>query len=77
MENDSEPTWETQQLRTAVKAAKAKAGAAWSMVLGPELKRALVKAEVLSIVAAGASFEDTPQGRLATLGCQWSDEVAS
>jgi hypothetical protein len=67
-------TWEEKQLKQAVINAKQKAGSAWSMVLGAELRRALVRAEVLSILAAAASVEDTPQGRLASLACQWGED---
>jgi hypothetical protein len=66
-------SWEEFQLGEAVKRVKAKFGpTGWNM-LGDDLRSALVKAEVLSVIAAGADFETTPQGKLAALACQWGE----
>ena len=66
-------SWEQAQLVRAAVAARKRMGAGWSMI-GSELRAALIKAEVLSIIAAAADFEDTPQGRLATLAMRYDDE---
>ena len=63
-------TWEQKQLEAAISSARKKFGAVGWNMLGEEIRHALIKSEVLSIIAANDSFEDTPQGRLADLACR-------
>jgi hypothetical protein len=67
-------TWEQKQFVTATKAAAQKMGRGWDKI-GPEYRALLIKAEVLSIIAMNADFEDTPQGRLAVLAMQHAEET--
>lgn len=62
--------YEHLQMKRAVKAVKARWGNTLDM-LGPDLQEALTRAEVLAIIAQGATVEDTAQGRLAVLAMQW------
>jgi hypothetical protein len=58
---------EEKQLVEAIKGVQKSLGwKAWRL-LGKELRQALVREEVLRIIAIGAQFEDSAQGRLATL----------
>jgi hypothetical protein len=66
-------TWEQKQYVRACKTAAERMGRGWDKI-GPEYRTLLVKAEVLSIIAAGADFADTPQGRLAVLAMRHDGE---
>jgi hypothetical protein len=46
---------------------------AWG-VLGPESRVALVRSEVLSVLAVARSIENSPHGRLASLAMKYSSE---
>jgi hypothetical protein len=58
-------SWEQTKLKAAIKSARRKFGPVGWTALGPEIRHAFI-AEVLSIISSAASFEDSPQGRLAT-----------
>ena len=63
-------TWEQERFDEALKRAKKRAGSGWDLI-GAEFREALVAKEVLAVLGACATIEDTPQGRLATLGLQF------
>jgi hypothetical protein len=62
--------WEQTKLKAAIKSARRKFGPVGWTALGPRIRHAFIKAEVPSIISSAASFEDSPQGQLATLTMQ-------
>jgi hypothetical protein len=61
-------------MKEAVKAAKGRVGHAGWTILGPQLRQALVRGEVLRILGMWATIEDTLAGKLATAGVRWDEE---
>jgi hypothetical protein len=66
--------WEVKQYELAIGRARKQFGPVGWRMLGTDLRTALIKAEVLAVIAAGASFENTPQGRLADLAMRFDGE---
>jgi hypothetical protein len=66
-------TWEAVQLERAVLVAKTRWGHGWRL-LGADIREALVRAEVLAILAqAATAVAETPQGKLAELAMHWPE----
>lgn len=67
-------SWEQNQFEEAIERVKKRMGAlAWG-VLGPESRVALVRSEVLSVLAVAPCIENSPHGRLASLAMKYSSE---
>ena len=65
-------SWEQNELDEAVERVRKRIGAlAWG-VLGPDSRIALVRSEVLGILASAAIIKNSPHGRLAALAMKYS-----
>lgn len=64
---------EEKQVKTAIANAKRKAGSGWRL-LGFDLQQALVRGETLSLIAAGAAFEKSFAGRVASRAITYNPE---
>lgn len=67
-------SWEQNQFDEAVDRVRKRIGAlAWG-VLGSETRIALVRSEVLSVLASAASTENSPHGRLVALAMNYESD---